>query len=277
MSRPASFPIAFRSSGSATSWWSSLTAENEDQAISLVRRFQAAVRAVVSGDQGRIVKFIGDAALVESKRGGGSQDRGRAARAHAGGRDDPHWDPPGGRCRGAGRGPVRRWRGTAQRIQTGGPAGTDRRQRGRLAAAGTVRRIRFEPLGEQSLKESRRWSSTWCSRRRTTPERRPGPFNEDRRAGAGSGSRAQERSIAVLPFLNLSSDAENEYFSDGISEEILNALVKVSDLKVASRTSSFAFKGHQGDVREIAESSGVATVLEEASARRVSGSASPAS
>ena len=46
--------------------WSSLTAANEDQAISLVRRFQAAVRAVVSNDQGRVVKFIGDAALVES-------------------------------------------------------------------------------------------------------------------------------------------------------------------------------------------------------------------
>jgi serine/threonine-protein kinase len=71
-----------------------------------------------------------------------------------------------------------------------------------------------------------------------------------------------ERSIAVLPFLNLSSDPENEYFSDGITEEILNALVKVSDLKVASRTSSFSFKGHQGDVREIAEKLGVATVLE---------------
>jgi serine/threonine-protein kinase len=71
-----------------------------------------------------------------------------------------------------------------------------------------------------------------------------------------------ERSIAVLPFMNLSSDPENEYFSDGITEEILNALVKVSDLKVASRTSAFAFKGHQGDVREIAEKLAVATVLE---------------
>ncbi|HJR52415.1 MAG TPA: tetratricopeptide repeat protein, partial [Gemmatimonadota bacterium] len=53
-----------------------------------------------------------------------------------------------------------------------------------------------------------------------------------------------------------------EYFSDGITEEILNALVKVSDLKVASRTSSFAFKGHHGDVQEIAEKLKVATVLE---------------
>lgn len=52
-----------------------------------------------------------------------------------------------------------------------------------------------------------------------------------------------EQSIAVLPFVNMSDDASNEYFSDGISEELLNVLVRVKGLKVASRTSSFAFKG----------------------------------
>ena len=51
-----------------------------------------------------------------------------------------------------------------------------------------------------------------------------------------------QRSIAVLPFENLSSDPENEYFSDGISEEIINALSKVEGLKVTARTSSFTFK-----------------------------------
>ena len=71
-----------------------------------------------------------------------------------------------------------------------------------------------------------------------------------------------ERSIAVLPFVNMSDDRDNEYFSDGMTEEILNALVKVRDIKVASRTSSFAFKDHRADVREIAEKLGVATVLE---------------
>ena len=50
------------------------------------------------------------------------------------------------------------------------------------------------------------------------------------------------KSIAVLPFVNMSADAENEYFSDGISEELLNALVRVEGLQVASRTSSFAYK-----------------------------------
>ncbi len=70
------------------------------------------------------------------------------------------------------------------------------------------------------------------------------------------------KSIAVLPFLNMSGDAENEYFSDGISEEILNLLVKLPKLRVASRTSSFAFKGKDFDIPIVAERLGVATVLE---------------
>ena len=69
-------------------------------------------------------------------------------------------------------------------------------------------------------------------------------------------------SIAVLPFANLSGNEELEYFSDGLSEELLNALAGVEDLRVAARTSSFAFKGTNADIRTIAESLGVATVLE---------------
>jgi len=57
-----------------------------------------------------------------------------------------------------------------------------------------------------------------------------------------------EKSIAVLPFVNMSSDPEQDYFADGISEEILNALAQVKELKVAGRTSSFAFKGKNEDL-----------------------------
>lgn len=71
-----------------------------------------------------------------------------------------------------------------------------------------------------------------------------------------------DKSIAVLPFINMSADAENEYFSDGISEEILNALTKVDGLQVTARTSSFSFKGKNEDVRQIGTKLGVATVLE---------------
>lgn len=73
---------------------------------------------------------------------------------------------------------------------------------------------------------------------------------------------APERSIAVLPFANLSQEAENEYFSDGLSEEIRNQLARVEGLRVAARTSSFAFKGRHEDVREIGRRLNVASVLE---------------
>jgi serine/threonine protein kinase len=69
-------------------------------------------------------------------------------------------------------------------------------------------------------------------------------------------------SIAVLPFANLSADPENEYFSDGMSEEIINALTKVNGLHVVARTSSFAFKGKNEDIREIGRKLHVEHVLE---------------
>lgn len=68
--------------------------------------------------------------------------------------------------------------------------------------------------------------------------------------------------LAVLPFVNMSADPENEYFSDGITEELLNALAKVEDLKVTSRTSSFAFKGKNEDIRDIAIQLNVDKILE---------------
>ena len=65
-----------------------------------------------------------------------------------------------------------------------------------------------------------------------------------------------------MPFVNISSDPENEYFGDGLAEEIINALTKIQDLRVASRTSSFAFKGVKEDIRVIGEKLNVETVLE---------------
>jgi serine/threonine protein kinase/tetratricopeptide (TPR) repeat protein len=70
------------------------------------------------------------------------------------------------------------------------------------------------------------------------------------------------KSIAVLPFTNMSADPENEYFTEGIAEEILNALMKVSALDVASRTSAFAFKGSKDDISEVGRKLKVQTVLE---------------
>src|SRR4029453_6257633 len=69
-------------------------------------------------------------------------------------------------------------------------------------------------------------------------------------------------SIAVLPFTNLSSDPEQEYFSDGLTEEIINALAHVPELKVIAKTSAFAFKGQQVPIRQIADALAVNRVLE---------------
>jgi adenylate cyclase len=74
--------------------------------------------------------------------------------------------------------------------------------------------------------------------------------------------RSAEKSIAVLPFVNMSEDKANEYFSDGISEELLNLLSKVPQLQVAARTSSFSFKGKPIEIPEIARKLHVANVLE---------------
>ena len=241
--------------------WSSLTSEDEDKAIALMRRFQAAVRAAVPAEMGRIVKFIGDAALVESPS---AEAAVRAAaelrglmRAGESIRTGVHLGDvavgPDGDLFGDGV-------NTAQRIQTVA-------EPGQIVVSGDVWRqlrnrpsYRFDPLGQQSLKGVEALDLYLVL------EAGPAPAKA---ALDGAATRVEtespvavERSIAVLPFMNLSSDPENEYFSDGITEEILNALVKVSDLKVASRTSSFAFKGHQGDVQEIAEKLKVATVLE---------------
>jgi adenylate cyclase len=79
---------------------------------------------------------------------------------------------------------------------------------------------------------------------------------------AGRSTEAEQKSIAVLPFVNMSSDRENEFLSDGISEDLLNALAGIEGLNVAARTSCFAFKGRSEDIRRIGTTLGVDTVLE---------------
>ena len=90
------------------------------------------------------------------------------------------------------------------------------------------------------------------------PGLRPAAAARDGKEGGG----VNVASIAVLPFVNMSSDKEQEYFSDGLSEELLNLLAKIPELTVISRTSSFEFKGKNEDVRAIGQKLGVAHVLE---------------
>ena len=83
-----------------------------------------------------------------------------------------------------------------------------------------------------------------------------------RQAGIDPGSAdADLRSIAVLPFVNMSDDASNEYFSDGISEELLSLLAKIPELRVTSQSSSFSFKGQNLDIPEIAQHLNVSHIL----------------
>lgn len=99
-----------------------------------------------------------------------------------------------------------------------------------------------------------------------SPESSPAPLPETSTEtvveNAAEAEAPVSASVAVLPFVNMSGDKDNEYFSDGLSEELLNVLAKVNALKVAARTSSFHFKGQTGDIAEIAHSLGVSSVLE---------------
>ncbi|MEA2336490.1 MAG: eukaryotic-like serine/threonine-protein kinase [Thermoanaerobaculia bacterium] len=91
----------------------------------------------------------------------------------------------------------------------------------------------------------------------------PAPHDTSRvTAKPESGSRASDLSIAVLPFRNMSPTADAEYFSDGMTEEIINSLAAVPALQVAARTTSFAFKGRNEDIRRIGRELGVAMMLE---------------
>ncbi len=98
----------------------------------------------------------------------------------------------------------------------------------------------------------------WLQNAATTPAE-PASISE----GAGTGAvPVNERSIAVLPFADMSEKHDQEYFSDGMTEEIIDLLVKIPDLKVPARTSSFYFKGKSTQIPEIARQLGVTNVLE---------------
>src|SRR6476469_6080559 len=105
--------------------------------------------------------------------------------------------------------------------------------------------------GAQFVEALRQVNGAGASAQATVPTARTPPASATRKA------------IAVLPLANMSADPENEYFSDGMTEEIINALAKVPGVHVASRSSSFAFKGKKDvDVRQVGERLGVTSVLE---------------
>src|SRR5690606_6655745 len=90
----------------------------------------------------------------------------------------------------------------------------------------------------------------------------PGPGPDAGSPDAGAARSGARPSIAVLPFANMSHDTEQEYFSDGITEDIITDLSKVGGLTVIARNSSFAYKGRNVDIRQVGRELGVSSVLE---------------
>jgi len=123
--------------------------------------------------------------------------------------------------------------------------------------------LRDEPAPLTDAPEALREIVTRCLAK--TPEDRFGSIADVRKALNEAGQAAparQQPSIAVLPFTNMSPDPDNEYFSDGLAEEIINALSHLPGLHVTARTSSFAFRGKEQDAGKIAEALHVRTLLE---------------
>jgi adenylate cyclase len=280
--------------------YTALSETNEGEAIRAVSRFQAIVRAVVEPHGGRVVKFLGDGALAEfpsteqAVRSADAlrADYARVAEAEGLGAKELRIGVHVGDVATTEDGDVY---GDGVNVASRITAATDP---GEVWVSEDVRRqlrqrpeLRFAPRGEHALKGLRTplelhavgigesAAATAGERPLAKKSRRP---PQRRRAlsyaGIGAllaivliggaqflargGNDVAEASIAVLPFENLSDDAENEYFSDGITDDILTALSKVGDIRVISRTSTLQYKGTTKPIREIASELDVATVLE---------------
>jgi adenylate cyclase len=241
--------------------YSALSARDQDRAVAMVQRFQEIVRRRVPEEEGRVVKFIGDAALLESPSAEAALQAATALHAEMGeglrtgihlgdvavaSDGDLYGDGVNG----------------AQRIQVEADPGQI------VVSEDVWRRLRnrpafvFESLGERQLKgiepmELFRVVSIGTPEEPAPGARAKAPASPAREAPGGTAP-----SVAVLPFTNMSPLADNEYFSDGVTEEILTLLTRIEGLKVISRTSIMQYKGTVKPMRQIGEELGVATILE---------------
>lgn len=242
--------------------YTELSARDEDHAVALVELMQEAAAEAVRGQAGRVVKHIGDAVLAEfpSTTGAVRAALELASRFVAA-------------AESAGRGPgvlrIGVHVGEIVPSEEGDVYGEGVNVAARLqesAAPGEVwisedvwrqvrqrAGLRFEPRGERRLKG---FASPLPVYAVTTGALSPPavPSTVHRQIPSAS--------IAVLPFTNMSASSENEFFSDGVTEEILTTLARIQGLKVISRTSVMQYKGTSKPLPQIARELGVATVLE---------------
>jgi adenylate cyclase len=249
--------------------YSDRAAEDERGALQLVEILQSLSRETVRRHDGRIVKFMGDAVLAEfpstdlAVRAAAALSKEYAQQSAGTGRAhnlrigvhiaDVAVDSDGD-LYGDGVNAAARVQGAAEPGQVVLSQDVWRQLRGRTE-------FEFESLGERSLKGVGPIGLYVVTLKEPATEHQPSSARRE------STQRARERkagirSIAVLPFADLSEQHDQEYFSDGVAEEILNALTKVGGLHVPARTSCFAFRGTSVDAREIGKRLGVETLLE---------------
>jgi serine/threonine protein kinase/Tfp pilus assembly protein PilF len=120
----------------------------------------------------------------------------------------------------------------------------------------------LEHIINKALEKDRKLRCVSAAELRTDLQRLKRDRESGRKAVLAAAEPAGPKSLAVLPFVNLSADKENEYFSDGLAEEIINALTRLPGLRVIARTSSFSFRGKEVDVREIGAKLNVEHILE---------------
>src|SRR6266576_6737403 len=254
--------------------YSDRAAEDERSALQLIEILQSLSRDTVRSYEGRVVKFMGDAVLAEfpstelavraaaalseqyAKESAGT---GRAHNLRVGVHIADVAVGADGDLYGDGVNAAARVQQAAEPGQVVLSQDVWRQLRGRTE-------FQFESLGDRSLKGVGLIGLYVVTLKEPAIRRQPSSAGseiaqpaEDRKAGI--------RSIAVLPFTDLSPERDQEYFSDGVAEEILNALTKVAGLRVPARTSCFAFRGTSVDAREIGKRRGVERLLEAASAK----------
>ena len=247
--------------------YSARAAKDECVALQLVQLLQALSRETVRRYEGRIVKFVGDAVLAEFPSTAlavqAAAALSRAYLEQSGATGHAHsltlgvhvgdvavgWD---GDLYGDAVNAAARIREVAEPGQVVASQDVWRQLRGR-------REFCFKPLGDRSLKGV---GPTGLYLTTVEDTRIRSPQNVLQGNESLEETNKRIRSLGVLPFADLSAERDQEYFGDGIAEEILNALAKVGPLHVAARTSSFAFRGTSIDVREIGRRLGVDALLE---------------